>query len=198
MLKMLKIGCFKLFKAKSLYLRYTSRYSHGIFCSTVVKVRLLWPVSHIFAVVCSKICFFKYFSSWKILKMLRIGCFNLFLAKSLYLMYVSRYSHPIFYSTVVKVRLLLPVSQHIQSGLQQTLFFKFFNCWKLLKMLKIGCFMQNHSISCMPSRYSHAIFCSTVVKVRLLWPVSHIFAVICSKICFLKFSVAGKSSKCLE
>ena len=136
MLKMLKIGCFKLFKAKSLYLRYTSRYSHGIFCSTVVKVRLLWPVSHIFAVVCSKICFFKYFSSWKILKMLRIGCFNLFLAKSLYLMYVSRYSHPIFYSTVVKVRLLLPVS--------------------------------------------------------------HIFRVVCSKLCFLNFSIAGNCSKCLK
>ena len=29
---------------------------------------------------------------------------------------------------------------HIHSGLQQNLFFKFFNSWKMLKMLKIGCF----------------------------------------------------------
>ena len=29
---------------------------------------------------------------------------------------------------------------HIQNGLQQNLFFKFFNSWKMLKMLKIGCF----------------------------------------------------------
>ena len=76
MLKMLKIGCFKLFKAKSLFLRYASRYSHAIFCSTVVKVRLLWPVSHMFTVVCSKICFFRFFNSWKMLKMLKIGCFK--------------------------------------------------------------------------------------------------------------------------
>ena len=55
MLKMLKIGCFKLFKVKLLYLRYASRYSHAIFWSTMVKVMLLWPVSHIFTVVCSKI-----------------------------------------------------------------------------------------------------------------------------------------------
>ena len=29
---------------------------------------------------------------------------------------------------------------HIHSGLQQNLFFKFFNSWKMPKMLKIGCF----------------------------------------------------------
>ena len=39
---------------------------------------------------------------------------------------------------------------HIHSGLQQNLFFKFINCWKMLKMLKIGCFKQNHCITVMP------------------------------------------------
>ena len=39
---------------------------------------------------------------------------------------------------------------HIHSGLQQNLFFKFFNSCKMLKMLKISCFKQNHCISGMP------------------------------------------------
>ena len=48
-----------LFWAKSLYLRYASRYSHAIFCSTVVKDMLLWPVSHKISVVCRKFFFQK-------------------------------------------------------------------------------------------------------------------------------------------
>ena len=72
---MLKIGCFKLFKSKLLYLRYVSMYSHAIFCSTVVKVMLFSPVSHIFTEVCSKVKFFKFFNGWKVLKMLKIICF---------------------------------------------------------------------------------------------------------------------------
>ena len=46
------------------------------FYSTVVNVRLLWSVSHIFTVVCSKICFFIFFNNCKMLKMLKIGCFK--------------------------------------------------------------------------------------------------------------------------
>ena len=76
MLKMLKIGCFKLFEAKSLYLRCTWRYSHAIFFSTALKVMLLWPVSQLFTVVCSKMCCLKFFNSWKMLKMLKIGWFK--------------------------------------------------------------------------------------------------------------------------
>ena len=160
------------------------------FCSTVVKVRLLWPVSHIFTVVCTKILFFKFFNRWKMLKMLRIGWLSCFKKKSLYLRYASRYSYPIFCSTVVKVWLLWPVSYIITVVCCKICFFKFFNSWKMLKMLKIGCFKLFNAKSLFlryASRYSHAIFCSTVVKVRLLWPVSHIFTVVCSKICFFKF-----------
>ena len=36
---------------------------------------------------------------------------------------------------------------HIHSGLQQKIFFKFFNSWKMLKMC---CFKQNYCISDMP------------------------------------------------
>ena len=39
---------------------------------------------------------------------------------------------------------------HIHSGLQQNLFFYIVNSWKVLKMLKISCFMQNQFISGMP------------------------------------------------
>ena len=42
------------------------------------------------------------------------------------------------------------------------------------------------------------MFCSTVVKVLLLWPVSPIFIVVYSKINFFKFSIGGKCSKCLK
>ena len=59
-----------------MYLRCTSRYSHAIFFSMAVKVMLLWPASHIFTVVCSKMCCFKFFNSCKMLKMLKIGWFK--------------------------------------------------------------------------------------------------------------------------
>ena len=78
MLKMLKTSSLELFEAKLLYLRYASRYSNTIFSSTVVKVRLLWPVSHIITVVCSKFYYFKNFNSCKMLKMLNISSFELF------------------------------------------------------------------------------------------------------------------------
>ena len=43
---------------------------------TMMKLRLLWIVSHIFTVVSCKFYYFKNFNSWKMLKMLKIGCFN--------------------------------------------------------------------------------------------------------------------------
>ena len=102
MLKMLKIG-WSCFKQNYCISGMPHRYSNAIFCSTAVKVMLLWPALHIFTVVCSKFCFFKNFNSWKIFKILKIGCFKLFYAKSLYLRCTSRYSHAIFFSIVVKV-----------------------------------------------------------------------------------------------
>ena len=66
---------------------------------------------------------------------------------------------------------------------------------KCIKMLKIGWFIQNYCISGM---YSNAIFCSTVVKVRLLWPVSHIFTVVCCKFYFFKNFNIWKMHKMLK
>ena len=37
-------------------------------------------------------------------------------------------------------QLIVTSFTHIHSGLQQNLFFKFFSSWKILKMLRIGCF----------------------------------------------------------
>ena len=108
-----------------------------------MKVRLLWPVSHIFTVVCSNICLFKFFKSWTMLKMLKIGCFKLFLAKPLYLRYASRYCYAIFCSTVVKVSLLWPVPHIFTVVCSKICFLNFSISWKMLKMLKIGCFKQN-------------------------------------------------------
>ena len=143
-----------------------------------MKVRLLWPVSHIFTVVYSKLCFFFInFNFWKLLKMLKIGCFKLFKAKSLFLRYASRYSHPIFCSTLVKVRLLWPVSHIFTVVYSKLCFFKNFNCWKMLKMLKIGCFKLFKAKSLFlryASRYSHAIFCSTVVSHIIVTSFTHI------------------------
>ena len=117
MLKMLKIGCFNLFKAKLLYLRYASMYSHAIFCSTVVKVKLLRLVSHIFIVVCSKIKFFKFFNSWRVLKMLKISCFMQ--NQCITGMPQGIPIFAIFGSTVVKVMLLSP-------GMPQCITMQFF------------------------------------------------------------------------
>ena len=115
-----------------------------------MKLRLLSPVSHIFTVVCSKFYYFKNFNSCKMLKMLKINSLELFEAKLLYLRYVSRYSNTIFSSTVVKVWLLCPVSHIFTVVCSKFYYFKNFNSWKMLKMLKIGCFNQNYCISGTP------------------------------------------------
>ena len=164
----------------------------------MVKVRLLCPVSHIFTVVCSKICFFIFFNNWKMLKMLKIGCFKQnhctsgmpqsipmqFFAqqwwKSGYCHQFHTYSQWfavkfvfLYFSiggkcskclkeavlskiTVFQVclkvfpsnfllnsgesQVIVTSFTHIRSGLQQNLFIKFFSSWKMLQMLKIGCF----------------------------------------------------------
>ena len=164
----------------------------------MVKVRLLWPVSHIFTVVCCKFNYFQNFNSWKMLKMLKISCFELFKAKLLYLRYASRYSHAMFSSTVVKVRLLWPVSHIFTVVCCKFNYFKNFNSWKVLKMLTMGCCKQNYCISGMPQGIPMQFFDPTVVKVRLLWQVLHIFTVVCCKFNYFKISIAGKCSKCLK
>ena len=194
MLKMLKINSLELFEAKLLYLRYASRYSNTIFSSTVVKVWLLCPVSHIFTVVCSKFYYFKNFNSWKMLKMLKIGC----LTKITVLRYASTYSNTIFCSTVVKVRLLWPVSHIFTMVCCKFYYFKNFNRWKILKMLKIGCFKQNYCISIMPQRIPMQFFAQHWWKsgyCNQFHTYSQWFA---ANFIFSKISIAGKCSKCLK
>ena len=101
-----------------------------------MKVRLLWPVSHIFTVVCCKFHYFKNFNLWKMLKTLKIGCFMQNYCISVMPQGIP-YSNAIFYSTVVKVRLLWPVSQIFTVVCSKFYYFKNFNRWKMLKMLKI-------------------------------------------------------------
>ena len=159
---------------------------------------LLLPVSHIFTVVCCKFYYFQKFQSWKMLKMLKIRCFDLFLAKLLYLRYASRYSHAIFCSTVVKVRLLWPVSHIFTVVCCKFNYFNNFNSSKMLKMLKIGCFMQNYCISGMPQGIPMQFFapqwwksgyCDQFHTYSQWFAVNLIISII---------SIAGKCSKCLK
>ena len=163
-----------------------------------MKVRLLWPVSHIFTVVCSKFYYFKNFNSWKILKMLKISCFELFKAKLLYLSYASRYSHAIFCSTVVKVSLLWPVSHIFTVVFCKFYYFKNLYTWKMLKMLKIGCFKQNYCISGMPQGIPRQFLAQQWWKSSncdQFRTYSQWFAV---NFIISKISLTGKCSKCLK
>ena len=193
--KMLKISSFELFKVKLLYLRYASKYSNAIFCSTVVKVRLLWPVSHIFKVVCIKFYYFKNFNSWKMLKMLKIFCFQ----QNYCLRYDSRYSNAIFNQhTMMKLRLLWMVSHIFTVVSCKFFYFKNFNSWKMLKMLKIGCFNQNYCISGTPQGTPMQFFPQQWWKsgyCNQFHTYSQWFA---ANFILSKISIAGKSSKCLK
>ena len=87
---------------------------------------------------------------------------------------------------------------HIHSGLQQTLIFKIFSNCKVLKMLKISCFKQNQSISCMPQGIPKQFFAEQWSKsccCDQFHTYSQWFA---GKLIFLNFSIAGKCSKCLK
>ena len=148
--------------------------------------------------VCCKICFFKVFNSWKMLKMLKIGCFKLFKAKSLFLRYTSRYFHAIFCSTVVKVRLLWPVSHIFTVFPAKFVFLDFSIAGKMLKMLKIGCFKQNHCISGMPQGIPMQFFAQQWWKSGYCDQFHTYSQWFAAKFVFLYFSTAGKCSKCLK
>ena len=74
MLKMLKIGCFKETYCISGMLKV---FSYN-FLLNRGESQVTVPVSHIFTVVCCKFYYFKNFNSRKLLKMLKISCFELF------------------------------------------------------------------------------------------------------------------------
>ena len=156
----------------------------------MVKVRLLWPVSHIFTDVCCKFNYFINFNTWKMLKMLKIGCF-----KQNYCISGMPQGIPMQFFAQQWWKSGYCDQFHTYSQWFAVNSFQKFNSWKMLKML--CCFKQNYCISGMPQGI-HAIFCSTVVKVRLLWPVSHIFTVVCCKFYYFQNFKAGKRSKCLK
>ena len=141
-----------------------------------------------------KVCFYKIFNSWKMLKILKIGCFK----QNHCISDMPQYSHPIFYSTVVKVTLLWPVSHIITVVCCKICFFKFFNSWKMLKILKIGCFKQNHCISGMPQGIPMQFFAQQRWKSGYCDQFHTYSQWFTAKFVFIKFSIAGKSSKCLK
>ena len=156
----------------------------------MVKVRLLWPVSHMFTAVCSKICFFRFFNSWKMLKMLKIGCF-----KQNHCISGMLQGIPMQFFAQQWWKSVYCDQFHTYSQLftAKFVFIKFSIAGKSSKCLKYAV-LSKITVSQACLKVFPCNFFSTGVKVRLLWPVSHIFAVVCSKICFLNFSVAGKSS----
>ena len=172
-------------------------YSHAIFCSTVVKVRLLWPVSHIFTVVCCKFYYFQNFNAGKCSK-----CLKWALLSVLSKITVSQVCLKVF-----------PCNFLLNSGESQvtlTSFAQFtvvccifnyfinFNSWKMLKMLKIGCFKQNYCISGMPQGIPMQFFAQQWWKSGYcdqFHTYSQWFAV---NLIISKISIAGKCSKCLK
>ena len=163
-----------------------------------MKLRLLSPVSQIFTVVCSKFYYFKNFNSCKMLKILKINSLELFEAKLLYLRYASRYSNTIFCSTVVKVRLLWPVSHIFTMVCCKFYYFKNFNSWKMLKMLKIGCFKQNYCISIMPQGIPMQFFVQHWWKSGYCNQFHTYSQWLAANFILSKISIAGKCSKCLK
>ena len=86
---------------------------------------------------------FQIFSSWKVLKMLKISCF-----KQNQCMLGMPQGIPMqFLLNSGESHVAVSSFTHIHSGLQQKLIFQILRRWKVLKMLKISCFQQNQCIS---------------------------------------------------
>ena len=79
---MLKIGSFKLFQAKLLYLRYTTRYSHAwVFLINSDESHVVVTILTHFHICLQEKFLYVYFSCLKVLRMQKIGSFKLFQAK---------------------------------------------------------------------------------------------------------------------
>ena len=93
------------------------------------------PVSHIFTVVCCKFNYFKNFNSWKMLKMLKIGCF-----KQNYCISGMPQGIPMqfFAQQWWKSGYCDQFHTYSQWFAVNLIISKNFNSWKMLKMLKIG------------------------------------------------------------
>ena len=89
---------------------------------------------------------FQIFSSWKVLKMLKISCFK----QNICISGMHQGVPCIFLLNSGESHVVVTSFTHMHSGLLQNLIFQIFSSWKVLKMLKICCFMQNQCISGMP------------------------------------------------
>ena len=102
---------------------------------------------------------FQIFSSWKVLKMLKISFFK-------QTQCISGYADKVFPCNFLlnsgESHVVVISFTHIHSGLLQYFIFQIFSSWKELKMLKISCFKQNQCISGMPQGIPMQFFCSTV------------------------------------
>ena len=159
-----------------------------------MKVRLLWPVSHIFTVVCCKFNYFKNFNSWKILKMLKIGCF-----KQNYCISGMPQGIPMQFFAQQWWKPGYCDQFHTYSPwFAVSLIISKFQNWKMLKMLKIGCFKQNYCISGMSQGIPTQFFAQQWWKSSYhdkFHTYSQWFAV---NLIILNISIAGKRSKCLK
>ena len=161
----------------------------------MVKVRLLWPVSHIFTVVCCKFNYFINFNSWKMLKMLKIGCFKQNycisgMPQGIPMQFFAQQSWMSGYCDQFHT-----YSQWFAVNIN---YFKNFNSWKMLKMLTIGCFKQNYCISGMPQgipmqffvqQWSKSGYCDQFHTYSQWFAVNFIIS---------KISKMEKCSKCLK
>ena len=155
---------------------------------------LLWPVSHIFTVVCSKICYFKFFNNCKMIKMLKIGWFKQNYG-------ISGMSQGIPMQFFAQQRWKSCCCDQFYTHAQWfagNFFFKNFNTWKILKMFKIGGFKENHCISGVPEGILMQLFSQRWWKsccCDQFHTYSQWFA---AKFAVLNFLKAAKCSKCLK
>ena len=163
----------------------------------MVKVRLLWPVSHIFTVVCCKFNYFKNFNSWKMLKMLKIGCF-----KQNYCISGMSQDIPMqfFAQQWWKSGYCDQFHTYSQWFAVNFIISKFQN-WKMLKMHKISCFecfKQNYCISGMPQGIPMQFFAQQWWKSGYCQQFHTYIQWFAVNLIISKISIAGKCAKCLK
>ena len=164
----------------------------------MVKVRLLWPVSHTFTVVCCKFYYFKNFNTWKMLKMLKIGCF-----KQNYCISGMPKGIPmqIFAQQWWKSGYCDQFHTYSQWFAVNFMIIKILiagKCSKCLKWAVLSCFKQNYCISGMPQGVPMQFFAQQWWKSGYcdqFHIYSQWFAV---NFIISKFLIPGKCSKCFK
>ena len=163
-----------------------------------MKVGLLWPVSHIFTVVCCKFYFFKNFNSWKMLKMLKIGC----LKQNYWISGMPQCIPMQFFAQQWwKSGYCDQFHTYSQWFAANFIFSKISiagKCTKCLKMLKIGCFKQNYFISGIPQGIPMQFFAQQWWKSGYCDQFHTYTQWFAANFIISKISIAGKCIKCLK